>query len=105
MVILKYNRNGYLLRQESLLGHPRLDALPTANPVRRDGLLTIDAQQPSLYYALNNVTAGLQAAGGEAVQAFSCFVGVHLEAPEGHGIRGGGPLCARSRRPSPPART
>jgi len=33
---------------------------------------------------LNKASAGLQAAGGEAVKAFSCFVGVHLEASEGH---------------------
>jgi len=37
-----------------------------------------------LYYALNRATAGLEASGGQAVEAFAGLHGVYLEASQGH---------------------
>jgi hypothetical protein len=39
-----------------------------------------------LYYALNDVTTGIEAAGCQAVEAFSGFAGVYVEAAERHGL-------------------
>src|SRR5918998_1562573 len=85
-LVLEHDGDGDILAGELALRELRLDPLSAPHPVRRTRRLAVYPQRAFAYYALNCAAAGVEAAGGQAVEALPGLGGVHVEGVEGQGL-------------------
>src|SRR3712207_967840 len=85
-LVLEHDGDGDILAGELALRELRLDPLSAPHPVRRTRRLAVYPQRAFAYYALNCAAAGVEAAGGQVVEALPGLGGVHVEGVEGQGL-------------------